>query len=94
MLYTAAFYCFQHAGMEQRPRRARKRSFGDKDLLNKLAPVLGPQKKPQLSPNGKFLSPAGGVNSVDGRQVRRAIMQNIYLTFYTTRTHIVCDLIQ
>ena len=63
--------------MEQRPRRARKRSFGDKDLLQKLAPILGTTAKaPQQLPGAvgdrdKFLSPttAGGASQVDGVQV-------------------------
>ena len=76
-VFTAAFYCFQHAGMEQRPRRARKRSFGDKDLLQKLAPILGTAKAPQqlagaVGDKDKFLSPSadgGGASQVDGVQV-------------------------
>ena len=49
---AARFYCFQHAGLEQRPRRARKRSFGDKELLEKLAPIINAgMPPPRVSPS-------------------------------------------
>lgn len=87
-LLAAAFYCPQHAGMQHKQQRARKRSFGDKQLLEKLAPVLGGVSKPAQLPaeavaaaNPLLLSPTVSTGTCDvdgGKQVMRS-KANSYL---------------
>ena len=59
------FYCYQHAGLDAQPRpqRIRKRSFGDKDLIAKLAPIIAPVKPPDVA---GARTPAQSSCQVDG----------------------------
>ena len=60
---SAHFYCYQHAGLDapSRNQRVRKRSFGDKDLIAKLAPIIAPLKPPDVTS-----TPAASACHVDG----------------------------
>ena len=71
-------------------KRARKRSFGDKDLLQKLAPVLGGgAKPPEVAGKERLLSPpAAGDSQLDGLPVSKRIALRVRSRLFTISLHL------